>query len=162
MHSNQRTRKQKGVISVEFGLGAFALFLALFAVFEVGRFSYLVNLTDATLSESTRKVRIFEGEKLEVSYQKRLEEIIEDEESIWNGLGVISTDEFFFQISTFRSPNDFVSGTQELECERCPIVLYELSYEFKPVVFTQLFSPAVISRRILTIQEHEGWEDENS
>ncbi len=150
------------MLSVEFGLGAFVLFITLFAVFEIGRFSYLVNVTEATLSESTRKVRIYEGERLETTYQKRLEEIIEDDESLWNRLGVISAEEFSFEIETYRTPTDVANLNQSPGCERCPLVLYELNYDYRPVVFTEFFSPARITRRILTVQEHEGWEDENS
>ncbi|GAM73393.1 flp pilus assembly membrane protein tadE [Vibrio ishigakensis] len=150
------------MLSVEFGLGAFALFLTLFAVFEVGRFSYLVNMTDATLSESTRKVRIFEGEKLETSYLKRLEEVFEDDDSLWNQIGLVSAEDFYFQIETYASPQALTNGNQTANCERCPLVVYQLNYDYSPIMFPSLLSSATISRRILTIQEHEGWEDEDA
>ncbi|GAM69363.1 flp pilus assembly membrane protein tadE [Vibrio sp. JCM 19236] len=162
MQSFQKLKLQKGVMSVEFGLGAFALFLTLFAVFEVGRFSYLVNMTDATLSESTRKVRIYEGEKLETSYLKRLEEVFEDDDSLWNQIGLVSPDDFYFEIETYRSPEALTNGNQATNCERCPLVVYQLNYDYSPLIFPSLFSSATISRRILTIQEHEGWEDEDA
>ncbi|MEZ8989091.1 TadE/TadG family type IV pilus assembly protein [Vibrio breoganii] len=154
--------KQRGVVSIEFGLGAFALFLTLFAVFEMGRFGYSVNMTDTTLSESTRKVRIYEGQKLETAYADRLQDIFESDDSFWNQVGLVSVDSFNFDIEPYASLTDVANGTISEGCERCPIVVYQLSYDYSPVVFEHLLPSAVITRRILTIQEHEGWEDDEA
>ncbi|GAD88343.1 TadE protein [Vibrio halioticoli NBRC 102217] len=155
--------KQKGVISIEFGLGGFALFFVLFAVFEMARFGYSVNMTDTTLSESTRKVRIFDGQTLEVAYGDRLQQIFEDDDSFWNQIGLVTADSFEFTIFRYASLPDVASDTVEKGCnERCPIVIYELTYRYSPVVFDTLLPSADITRRIMTVQEHEGWEDEDA
>ncbi|MEZ9418971.1 hypothetical protein BCS96_05365 [Vibrio breoganii] len=155
-------KKQNGVVSIEFALGGFALFLALFSVFEIGRFSYIVNLTDATLSESTRKVRIYEGEKLETAYKDRLDQVLESDDSFWNNLGFLTHEDFSFEIETYSSLQMLAQKQQSEGCERCPLVVYELTYDYRPVVFDTILPSASISRRILTIQEHEGWEDEDT
>ncbi|WP_261833530.1 TadE/TadG family type IV pilus assembly protein [Vibrio ishigakensis] len=157
-----RVSKQKGIVSVEFALGGFALFFALFVVFEIGRFSYIVNLTDATLSESTRKVRIFEGEKLETKYEERLIEVLESDNSFWNNLGFVSYKDFSYDIETYRTLELLSQKLPAEGCERCPLVMYQLTYNYRPVVFETILPSSTISRRILTVQEHEGWEDEES
>lgn len=148
--------RQTGVLTIEFALGSFALFLVLFAVFEIGRFAYIVNLTDATLSESTRKVRIFEGEKLETSYKKRLEDVFTDNDSFWNQISMVTADDFSFEIESYDSLLSMSEGSQVSNCERCPIIVYELNYDYSPVLFPEVLMSVGISRRILTVQEHEG------
>ncbi|WP_261815593.1 TadE/TadG family type IV pilus assembly protein [Vibrio gallicus] len=157
-----QTNTQSGVVTIEFALGAFALFLALFSVFEIGRFSYIVNLTDATLSESTRKVRIYEGEKLGTSYEKRLTEVLESDASMWNNLGFVTYEDFSYEIESYTSLDNLSQGLSSANCERCPLIVYQLSYNYSPVVFQSVLPDARITRRILTIQEHEGWEDEDT
>ncbi|GAD78892.1 TadE/TadG family type IV pilus assembly protein [Vibrio ezurae] len=155
--------KQKGVISIEFGLGGFALFFVLFAVFEMARFGYTVNMTDTTLSESTRKVRIFDGQTLEVAYEDRRKNIFQDDDSFWNQIGLVSADNFDFAIVRYASLSDVAKEVEERGCyERCPIVVYELTYRYRPVLFETLLPSADITRRIMTVQEHEGWEDEDA
>ncbi|OBT15850.1 hypothetical protein A9264_06055 [Vibrio sp. UCD-FRSSP16_10] len=154
--------KEKGVVSIEFALGGFALFLALFSVLELGRFSFIVNLTDATLSESTRKIRIYDGQTLGAVYKERLDEVLESDDSFWNRLGFLNYTDFSFVIETYTSLEAVQLQTPVAGCERCPLVMYQLSYHYSPVVFETVLPSAIISRRILTVQEHEGWEDEES
>ncbi|CAM2793629.1 TadE/TadG family type IV pilus assembly protein [Vibrio rarus] len=155
-----RRIKQKGVVSIEFALGGFALFLALFAVFEMGRFAYIVNLTDATLSESTRKIRIYDGQTLNTAYKDRLDQVFASDDSFWNRLGFLDYQDFSFEIDTYTSLLTLEDQSPAQGCERCPLVMYQLTYHYSPVVFETVLPSATISRRILTIQEHEGWEED--
>ncbi|MFC0171482.1 TadE/TadG family type IV pilus assembly protein [Vibrio comitans] len=147
-------------MSIEFSLGAIAFFTLIIGVFEIGRFIFITNMTESTLSESTRKVRIYEGEKLDTSYENRLNEVFNDSDSLWNSLGIVDAKQFSFQAKPYLTLQDVASETARVGCERCPLVVYELSYHYTPMVMADWFWSGKITRKLLTIQEHEGWEDE--
>lgn len=157
---HSRLRYQSGVLSVEFGLGAMALFASVFAVIELARYVYIANMTDTTLSETTRQVRIYEGERYAVSYQQRLEAVFNEQDSIWNVIGMVSAENFSYHIEPYADLLDVANGKISYGCERCPIVVYELGYDYSPVLFGDMFWSGQITRRLLTIQEHEGWQNE--
>lgn len=151
--------QQHGVISIEFALGALLLIMSSFAVFELSRFVYMVNLTETALSESTRDTKVFEAVRMNKSYEARLKEMFEHKGELWHSL----TDVKRYTISrTFYSGvEDLASATPSGTCgDRCPIVEVTLSYQFEPIYNTGLMSPTTIQRSLLVIQEHEGWADE--
>ncbi|WP_028108154.1 TadE family protein [Ferrimonas futtsuensis] len=148
--------KQHGVLTIEFALGAMVLFLTTFAIFEMSRFVYIVNLTETALSESARDTRVFEGERMGQGYDERLAEMFNHDGEMWHSL--VDIERYRLNRTFYDSLADLAAGNASASCnDRCPIVEVELSYDYQPVYYIGVVGNRTISRRLLSIQEHEGW-----
>ncbi|MGR5299065.1 TadE/TadG family type IV pilus assembly protein [Vibrio mediterranei] len=164
-----KIKKHRGVVSIEFGLGSFALFFVLFIVFEVARLSYITNLTDTIITETSRHVRIHDAHTSSESYAHHLKSSFDDSHMIWNKISLVDKSQFHFTMWSCATLDMVAKGPSSGDCdkasdpnyERNPIVMYELTYDYHPIMFGNLLPSFPITRRILTIQEHEGWDDDD-
>ncbi|USD38802.1 MULTISPECIES: TadE/TadG family type IV pilus assembly protein [Ferrimonas] len=153
----RRPNKQRGVLSIEFALGAFVLFLTTFAIFEMSRFIYIINLTEAALSESVRDTKVFESERMNLSYSQRLSAMFSQQGQVWHSL--VEVNRYHFSRHEYPSLQALEDNTPSVNCPRCPIVQIELSYDYQPVYFVGAVGNRTIRRSLLSVQEHEGWQD---
>ncbi|WP_286342917.1 TadE family protein [Ferrimonas sp. YFM] len=144
---------------MEFALGAMVLFLTTFAVFEMSRFVYIVNLTETALSESARDTRVFEGERMGQGYGERQDQMFQHDGEMWGSL--VDVERYRISRTYYDSLDDLAAGRPSSSCgDRCPLVEVELSYDYQPIYFIGTMGDRTITRRFLSIQEHEGWSDE--
>ncbi|TKB58472.1 TadE/TadG family type IV pilus assembly protein [Ferrimonas aestuarii] len=148
---------QRGVFSIEFALGSMLMILTSFAIFELSRFIYLVNLTETALSESVRDTKVVEGERFNLDYQATLQSRLETRGEIW--LHMLDPSRFNAKLESYASLEDLAADLPSDNCARCPIVKAELSYDYQPIYYFGIIQDRQIRRTLLSIQEHEGWPD---
>lgn len=153
--------KQGGVFTVEFALASFILFIVSFGAFELCRYIYLVNLTNAAISESTRdtKVHWHYGEEGNVNYNNRLEKMFKQQGQLWRYLA-IDPEQFQLKICYFESYND-LKNEQSIcsdSADKSVFAQYTLTYQYRPLMALTEIGEHKITRQILAVQEHQGWE----
>lgn len=151
-------RRQRGVFSIEFAIGAMVMFLVTFGIFEMCRFIYVINLAESSLRESSRDTRVWEGERTKKLYQQRLTEMFENKGEIWHVL--VDSSRYQLSISYFENMLDLVNdkpSLSETKQQRSPLALYEITYDYTPMFILTGVVEQKISRRILVTMEHEGW-----
>lgn len=154
----KNANRQQGVVTIEFALGFFAFVFVFFVVMELCRFIFITNMTETALSESSRLIRTYEAERYETGYEARLKEVFERQDALWNFM--VDPDQFDFTYEQFSNLENAASGQVTSNCERCPVVVYRLTYDYQPLLFSSELASSRIERSLLTIQEHEGWGSE--
>lgn len=150
-------QKQRGVFSIEFALGAIVLFLTTFAVFEICRFIYIVNLTETALRESARDTRVYEETE---NYRKRFMKVFKEQDTLWHYL-IEPKKRYKVKIDYFKDYPDLVKGKIVKKCPTCQIAQYTLTYSYSPALRVPGIKEKIeIRRSILMVQEHEGWESD--
>ncbi len=152
----QSRQKQKGVFSIEFALGAIVLFFTTFAVFEMCRFIYIINLTETALRESARDTRVYEGQRNSVDYQQRFQQMFKQQGTLWHYL--VDSSRYTLKINYFQNYPDLVNDRKLNSCLNCPIAQYTLTYRYSLALRIPGITERSIQRSILMVQEHEGWD----
>ncbi len=172
MNVNLRKR-QKGVIAVEFALGALVLILSTVIIFESSYQVYITNLVDYSLRETIRNTKIKLHESKEPSdihefYQDQFDALIKQSGELWSFL--VTPDKFSITGVYYDDYTAFVAGTTSIsfggessEVESFDYSLAELtvSYDFSPMTHLFTSSSMPISRTMVLNLEHEEWPDEN-
>lgn len=146
---------QKGVFTIEFALGSLLLFLSTFAVFELCRFIFIINLTESSIRESARDSRLYEGNRNNVNYQARFEQMFSEKGQVWQS--IVDPKRYTLSINYYRNYNALISNQHTTNCQNCPLAQYSLTYQYTPMLRVPGFSKRAIKRSILMVQEHEGW-----
>ncbi|MCW8327423.1 pilus assembly protein [Photobacterium sp. SDRW27] len=152
-------RKQKGVFSIEFALGAIVLFMTTFAVFEICRFIYIVNLTETALRESARDTRLYEKQQSNLDYQQRFQQMFKQQSTLWHYL--VAPKRCNLEIDYYQSYSDLVNSNKVPSCNDCPLAQYTVTYRYIPAMRIPGITERTIKRSMLMVQEHEGWDKEN-
>ncbi|MDN3699713.1 TadE/TadG family type IV pilus assembly protein [Vibrio artabrorum] len=153
--------RQKGATSIEFVLGAIALFFVTFTIFESSYQIYIVNMTEYSLRETIRNTKIYEGKSINQQYENKFKALIEDNNSLWHFL--IDRSRFSIQGKYFKNYSDFIANrgysAQDLDSS---YVLAEITvtYRYSPVIKFSGSSDKNISRTMVLNLEHEGWKDD--
>ncbi|UJF17512.1 pilus assembly protein [Vibrio sp. SS-MA-C1-2] len=163
VRQRQRQRKnksdQQGVVAIEFALGFPLLILAIMGIFELCRFVFIVNLTETALSESSRLTKVYEGQ-YGSTYDERLQDVFTRDNELWNMM--VQPENFVISMKQYPDI-DALTNTDfdATSCDRCPLVMYEVSYDYSPLYISTGFTDSKIVRKVLSVQEHEGWSDED-
>lgn len=150
-------KSQKGVFTIEFALGSILLFFSIFAVFELCRFIFIINLTETSLRESARDSRLYEGMRHDVNYQARFEEMFSQEGQIWHS--IVDPKSYTLSISYYQNYSELVNNNKVSNCQDCPLAEYSLRYLYTPMLNLPGINPRTIQRSILMVQEHQGWRE---
>jgi tight adherence protein E len=149
-------KRQQGVISIEFSIGFLVLMAIFIAIIEVSRYTLIVNTLGGVLTESVRMTRVFESERFNEAYQIRLREQLYEQGLLWRF--AINPNQFDMSVQQYPSLQALVVGDSELEeCNQCPIVAYNMTYHYSPMLSGGRFAETIISRQLIAVQEHEGW-----
>ncbi|PSW07399.1 TadE family protein [Photobacterium lipolyticum] len=155
----QSRQKQKGVFSIEFALGAIVLFFITFAVFELCRFIYIINLTETALRESARDTRLYERQQDHLDYQLRFQQMFKQQGALWHYL--VAPKRYSLTIDYYQSYSDLLAGQTSSNRGDSPFAQYTVTYRYVPALRIPGISERTLSRSMLMVQEHEGWDKEN-
>ena len=147
--------KQRGVFSIEFGLGAIVLFFITFAMFEMCRFIFLANQTEMLLRESARDSRVYHDVNGNTDFQQRFQQMIALQGNLWHLL--IDNQRYSLRVVYYQSYNAMLNNKSIKQCVDCPFALYSISYYYTPILHIPGFEDRQLQRSILMVQEHEGW-----
>jgi len=153
-------KSQKGVFTIEFALGSILLFMSVFAVFELCRFIYIINLTESSLRESARDSRLYEGGRLNVNYDDRFNAMFIQKGQIWHS--IVDPKRYTLSINYYRDYNALISNRITINCRDCPLAEYKLEYSYKPMLRIPGMGERALVRSMLMVQEHQGWTDDGS
>jgi len=152
-----RMNSQKGVFTIEFALGSILLFLSTFAIFELCRFIYIINLTESSLRESARDSRLYEGSRHNVNYQTRFEQMFVKKGQIWQS--IVKPSHYTLSIRYFRDYRALIMKNKTINCQDCPLAEYSLTYRYTPMLRLPWTGERAVKRSIVMVQEHQGWDD---
>ena len=150
-------KSQKGVFTIEFALGSILLFISIFAVFELCRFIYIINLTESSLRESARDSRLYEGKRHSVNYQTRFEQMFSEKGQVWQSL--VEPKRYTLTINYYRDYSALIRNNKTVSCQDCPLAEYSLVYSYIPMLRLPGIGERTLTRSILMVQEHQGWTD---
>lgn len=148
-------KRMLGAITIEFSIGIFIFIVFIVSIMELNRYILIINTTESLLSESTRQVRIFDSDKFNKTYEQRLSQLSEKNGKLWNF--IIEPKKICIKATQYLSVSDLALNQSVDNCNHCPIVSYEITYKYSPMISLGLLGNSTISRKILTVQEHEGW-----
>ena len=148
-------KSQKGVFTIEFALGSILLFMSVFAVFELCRFIYIINLTESSLRESARDSRLYEGKRLNVNYDDRFNAMFSKKGKIWHS--IVDPKRYSLTVNYYGNYAAMINNNAKLRCQDCPLAEYKLEYRYVPMLRLPGFEARKLTRSMLMVQEHEGW-----
>jgi len=153
-------KSQKGVFTIEFALGSILLFMSVFAVFELCRFIYIINLTESSLRESARDSRLYEGKRDDVDYQVRFEQMFSQSGTIWHS--IVDPKRYRLTVSYYDNYAALMDNIKKTNCQDCPLAEYRLEYVYEPMLHIPGMGERALVRSMLMVQEHQGWIDDGS
>ncbi|MGF1747821.1 MULTISPECIES: TadE family protein [Vibrio] len=155
-------KRQKGVTTVEFAIGAMVLILTTLMIFESSYHIYVNNLVDYALRETVRNTQFYAGSSTHDNYKTRIDDLVTGDGHLWNFMA--PHENFTLTGKYFNSYSDFVNNTGLSEDDEGFTGAYTLaeltlSYEYTPIINIFGNGPQTISRTTVLNLEHEGWEE---
>ncbi|OEE60833.1 pilus assembly protein TadE [Enterovibrio norvegicus FF-162] len=151
-HRRATSKKQQGIVSIEFAMGFIMLFYSMIAWAEICVMGFISSVVDYSISESSRAART----SANADYEALFREALLDSDQLW--VKIVDPNKFDVSVRYFSSFNQvsnpaFSGGSNR---ENNPIALYRISYEYKPI-FALFFDDesVTLSREVFGLQEFE-------
>ena len=177
----KRNRKQrsKGVVAIEFAIGAAAFFMMIFYWIEVSYMGFVSATVDMSVAEAGRAARTGNSK----DYEKLFKDALKRSDSFW--VGFIDTSLLEVDVNYFGSISALQGcgkNANELSCQGSvkkdqdgnpiknedgsynkiwndhPLAIYRVEYPYQPLI-AQAFFPALkaltISREVIAVQEYQ-------
>jgi len=156
------SRKQNGVVSIEFAIGFFSFWLMVSAWIEMSYMSYVSAMGDYAISEASRQAK-----KDTETYIDTFKNVITQSNSVWRPF--VDPSSFSASVRYIGSLQDLYNlketdtclpseGSQTASCgveNNSALAVYSLTYDFKSI-FTYYFdNDTVFTREIIVVQEYE-------
>ncbi|MCL6268520.1 pilus assembly protein [Sansalvadorimonas sp. 2012CJ34-2] len=167
----KKMRWERGVVAIEFAIGALAFFMMIFYWIEVSYMGFVSATVDFSVAEASRVARTAEYD----DYRQIFRKTIKGADSVWSSL--IDESKFDVDVRYFKDigslngcDTDFTAGACDGagSPENQPLAVYRVSYPYQPIFAQLLFENTGamnISREVITVQEYERelfkWQSNN-
>ncbi|MCB5362014.1 pilus assembly protein TadE [Vibrio splendidus] len=150
----------RGVVSIEFALGFFVLWVICMSWVEMSYMSYVSAICDVVLSESVREAKVNTE-----AYRTAFQTALANSGSLWGSL--VDPNKFKLSIQYIDSVNELQrlvkpcrvpDGDSVFECGQetlRAIAVYRIEYDFQSVSTYLMDANSIFSREAIVIQEYE-------
>lgn len=159
------SRKQKGVVAIEFAIGFFAFWLMVAAWVEISYMAYVGSMGDLAVAHASRvaKKEAYADEDTE-TYLKSFSSVIKESGSIWQH--VIDTSKISVSVQYLDTLNDLLdvkecvipSDESSAECGTSAnksLAIYTIDYRYNSIFSYFSKFDGVMSREVIVVQEYE-------
>ncbi|MCG9748881.1 pilus assembly protein [Vibrio brasiliensis] len=168
-----RINKQKGVASIEFGLGFMAFFLMCMLWAEIGYIAYVSSVNDLAIAEAAREAKKINpnatSKSAQTSFMQTFKAVIREQSGLMGG--VINPDDYRLTVHYYATLDELAAHSGEIsdqctqddaqtetECgepNNSSLAIYQIRYDYEPMLSFFMDGSNTFTREVIVIQEYE-------
>lgn len=165
-------KKQKGVASIEFGLGFMAFFLMCMLWAEIGYIAYVSSVNDLAIAEAAREAKTINpsaSKTAQTSFMQTFKKVIREQSGLMGG--VIDPDDYRLTVHYYATLDELAAHSgdisdqctqsdnqSETECgepNNSSLAIYQVRYDYEPMLSFFMDGSSAFTREVIVIQEYE-------
>lgn len=168
-----RINKQKGVASIEFGLGFMAFFLMCMLWAEIGYIAYVSSVNDLAIAEAAREAKKVNPNasrsSTQSAFMQAFKRVIREQSGIMGS--VINPNDYRLTVHYYATLDEFAAHSGDIS-ERCTqndsktetecgiannssLAIYQIRYDYQPMLSFFMDGSSAFTREVIVIQEYE-------